>query len=307
MTVSALDGSFVGFRRSMKGAVLVRVASGKSHRPQQTSRSMTAARDSVELISRIEALLADVRRKHRAVDHLLSSLRAEGRVALFGGAVRDLALMRPREFRSDLDLVVDVKDDLALQAILSSFDASRNRHGGFRLRIDNWRFDVWGLSSTWAIRRGHVDGRPGLGVLPSTTFFTWDAVAYGIDTGILYTRSGFADADEYLADLVGGVLDVNLEPNPNPLGNVIRALRFIQHERARELGERLTQYALRTLQDFAASGVGQSEGHSQGFAALASGVVPPESAGMAHAFLVHAASRRPERFRMPKLQYQLGL
>ena len=268
---------------------------------------MTAARDSVELISRIEALLADVRRKHRAVDQLLSSLGGEGRVALFGGAIRDLALMRPRDFRSDFDLVVDLEDDHALEAVLSSFDASRNRHGGFRLRIENWRFDVWGLTSTWAIRTGHVNAGQGLGVLPSTTFFTWDAVAYGVDTGILYTRPGFADADEYLADLVGGVLDVNLEPNPNPLGNVIRALRFIQHERARELGERLTLYALRTLQEFASASDGRLGGQSPSSTALCGGVVPPESADMARAFLVHTASRRPERFRLPKLQYQLGL
>jgi hypothetical protein len=226
---------------------------------------------------------------------------------LFGGAIRDLALTRPHHFRSDLDLVVNTDDESALDHLLNSFGARRNRHGGFRLRIEKWRFDVWSLSSTWAIRHGYVEAAKGFEVLPATTFFTWDAVAYGVDTGILYGRSDLTDTDDYLTELLGGVLEVNLEPNPNPVGNVIRALRFVHERRARELSERLTSYAFRTLAD----SLGESEWMREGIASrriLAGSLsMPPENIDMVGTFLTMASKNSQSRFRFPGTQYHLGL
>jgi hypothetical protein len=226
---------------------------------------------------------------------------------LFGGAIRDLALTRPHHFRSDLDLVVNTEDEKALEQLLSSLDARRNRHGGFRLRIEKWRFDVWSLSSTWAIKHGYVDAAKGFEVLPATTFFTWDAVAYGVDTGILYGRSDFTDTDDYLTELFSGVLEVNLEPNPNPLGNVIRALRFVHEHHARELSERLTSYAFRTLAGTLGEGEWMKAGTSSRRILAGSTSMPPENIDMVGAFLTLASKNYQSRFRFPRTQYQLGL
>ncbi len=268
---------------------------------------LNPARNSAELVERIDALLQRVRSSSRAATQLFSSLRTEGKLALFGGAVRDLALMRPNRFRSDLDLVVNTEDENGLARVLGSLEARRNRHGGFRVRIDKWRFDVWSLSSTWAFKHGYVKPERGFEDLPSTTFFTWDAVVYGVDTGILYFRPGVVDADEYLADLLSGVLEINLEPNPNPIGNVIRALRLVQEQPTRELGERLTQYAVRTLGGAVGDSRLLTEGRPSRRILAANTGVPLETVEMVGAFLMLASRNERSRFRFPRLQYPLGL
>jgi predicted nucleotidyltransferase len=56
----------------------------------------------------------------------------DGDVNLFGGVLRDLALLGRRGFNSDIDLVVegDWKD---CETYLKSLNAQRNKFGGYRL------------------------------------------------------------------------------------------------------------------------------------------------------------------------------
>ncbi|WP_216076156.1 hypothetical protein, partial [Acinetobacter baumannii] len=51
------------------------------------------------------------------------------------------------------------------------------------------------------------------------TFFDWDAIAYD-----LWERKLIC-SDDYLERIRAKRLDINLQPNPSPMGNLVRAIR----------------------------------------------------------------------------------
>lgn len=193
--------------------------------------------DATNVTTRINALLSS-KRAGTHVAPIIKALEAHGPVALFGGAVRDLCFLPVAQFRSDLDLVVrgnahDVSETLR------ALGGKPNQFGGFRLTRDHWICDAWSLETTWAAREGHVTCRNFEDLL-RTTFFNWDSVAYDISHDVLYID------EDYLRLLRSSILEVNLEPNPNPIGNAVRALRWFAAGHAR-LGPRLVQFVLRAL------------------------------------------------------------
>ena len=96
----------------------------------------------------------------------------------------------------------------------------RNWFGGYRVDGDRHRFDVWALSSTWAVKAGHV-GASQLHDLVHTTFLDCDAG--------LYLRRGHRihHGAQFMNWLQERIVDVNLEANPNPAGAVERAIRIV--------------------------------------------------------------------------------
>src|SRR5277367_2927527 len=85
---------------------------------------------------------------------LLPQLKQLGSLALIGGAVRDVARVGVRSFRSDLDLVLYDGDVLAFRTFMLSLGSRPNRFGGFALSYDRWRIDIWALEDTWARTAG---------------------------------------------------------------------------------------------------------------------------------------------------------
>lgn len=153
------------------------------------------------------------------------------RVAVIGGLVRDFAREGRSEFRSDVDLVIDAPAD-EVARLATRLRANPNRFGGYRCKEGPWKIDFWALETTWA--RQHIPIQRLEDVL-SCTFFDWDAVAYD-----LWGRKLIC-ADDYLERIRQRTLDINLRPNPSPMGNLLRAIR------------RLTLWRLRPgleLQDF---------------------------------------------------------
>lgn len=183
----------------------------------------------------------------------LSALNRVGRVVIFGGAIRDLALYGNTEFPSDIDVVLECADAHTLAAQMESLKAYRNRFGGFRFSTIKWKFDVWRLEDTWALKQGHVAGHSARALLQST-FFDWDAIAYD------FTNREFHFLDGYFERLQEGVVDINLEPNPNPLGNARRALDIYWTGRA-GIAPRLAQFVATTVS--ASEGFETGE-HAQG-------------------------------------------
>lgn len=140
-----------------------------------------------------------------------------GRVLIFGGAIRDLAIHGNSEFPSDIDIVLEGAEEECLLKSMADLTARRNRFGGFRFSTSKWKFDVWRLEETWALRKGHVRGNSPDALIRST-FFDWDAIVYDVrGRSLLFL-------DSYFDRIGAGVVDVNLEPNPNPIGNAYRAL-----------------------------------------------------------------------------------
>jgi hypothetical protein len=82
------------------------------------------------------------------------------------------------------------------------------------------KFDVWALHDTRAIKEGLV-GASGLPDLTKTTFFDGDAAVY------IPTESVLHCSVDYFNRIHSGVVIINLEENPNPLGAIARTLRLL--------------------------------------------------------------------------------
>ena len=158
-------------------------------------------------------------RDREDVRRVLGELEGLGQLVLLGGMLRDLALFGNREFRSDIDFVIDPIDPELFEKRMASIGAKVNRFGGYALSSRKWQIDVWSLKNTWAHTEGHVQVRT-FDDLLDTTFFRCDAIFYDLTKKRLRAKQGYFD------DLRRRVLEINLRPNPNPKGNAVRAFRY---------------------------------------------------------------------------------
>ena len=192
-----------------------------------TARNTTAAkpaRNSKVLKQRIERFLVAPKYGSDATN-VVDRLSNLGRVAVFGGALRELALHGKAAHPADIDLVIECDGDQNLGDFLAPYQPQRNRFGGFRFRSERWSFDVWRVQDTWAVREGLVRAQS-LDDLVRTTFFDWDALLY------VHRSSSVTALPLYFERLASRVVDINLPENPNPLGNLVRALRILVLGRA---------------------------------------------------------------------------
>lgn len=158
-------------------------------------------------------------RSRSDIKDTLGTLKQMGDLALIGGMLRDLALFGNKGFQSDLDFVIDPWDLREFEDYMQTIGASKNRFGGYALPSRKWQIDVWPLQKTWAHVAGHTNV-VSLNDLKKVTFFTCDAIAYRLSS-----RSAICSAN-YFDDLENRILDINLRPNPNPMGNAVRAIRY---------------------------------------------------------------------------------
>ena len=133
--------------------------------------------------------------------------------------IRDVALGGNREFGSDVDFVVKPRDVEQFHSFMTLQSAKRNRFGGYVWNGLHWRIDVWPLQNTWAHKEGHVEIRFFQDLLKAT-FFDCDAIIYDLQSKSLSAKPG------YFERLKHRVFEINLLPNPNPIGNAVRALRY---------------------------------------------------------------------------------
>lgn len=177
--------------------------------------------------------------------HEVSGFAAElsklGRAVVIGGLLRDLCLVGARGFNSDVDFVIDAAATADLDRMAKRLGARTNRFGGYEIMLAHWKVDVWPLERTWAAVEGHA-AVASVKDLLGVTFFDWDAVLYAVDD-----QHVIAD-DRYFDRVRRRVLDINLEPNPNPLGNAVRALRYAERWRAR-FGRRLALHVAKQIRD----------------------------------------------------------
>ena len=166
----------------------------------------------------------------------------KGEVYLFGGVLRDLALLGSRRFSSDIDIVVEgMWKDVA--RYLDSVGATKNRFGGYRLDVGNVPIDVWNAEETWAIRNGLVKYR-NIASLTETTILNWDAILLEWRTGSIICRR------DYFPHIRERVMDIVLEKNPNPMGAAIRVFRHFCRSDAQAITMRVARYLGRAVQKF---------------------------------------------------------
>jgi hypothetical protein len=164
-----------------------------------------------------------------------------GPIAVIGGMLRDLYLAGNRYFVSDVDFVISPSSLPEFDRLAALYLAQKNRFGGYGLKLGRWKVDIWPLERTWAAVHGHVDVHA-LADLTKVTFFDWDAIIYKPHEGnLFYCADWFERVDQR-------ILEINLEPNPNPLGNAVRALRYARRWNAK-LGPRLAQHVYTQIFD----------------------------------------------------------
>ncbi|AWB67026.1 hypothetical protein C2869_11505 [Saccharobesus litoralis] len=174
----------------------------------------------------------------RQVSEITNQLLDIGKVYLFGGAIRDIALEGVRNFYSDLDFVVDcVPSDLdtLMQHLSKTYPVTKNKFGGYRLLCSKWWLDIWALSNTWAFKQGVVKLESPQSLL-NTTILNWDAIIFDMQTEQLGYKNG------YFQQLQQGLLDINLVSNPNPIGAYVRVLRCLANKKVDSLSLSLRHY-----------------------------------------------------------------
>ena len=171
------------------------------------------------LEKRIRYFLTSRYRHRQYARDTLEQLQKHGNLVIIGGLLRDLCLFGNAQFRSDIDLVIYPRDENRFSEHMASVSRKVNRFGGYGLPLDKWQLEVWSLRKTWAHTAGHVQVNT-FDDLIKTTFFNCDAITYDISSKRL------SASDNYFADLESKLLEINLRPNPNPVGNAVRAMRY---------------------------------------------------------------------------------
>lgn len=157
-----------------------------------------------------------------------------GDVYLFGGVIRDIALLGRKGFNSDIDLVVE-GDWPQIARYLDSLKAYRNKFGGYRLTVGGWPVDIWNAKETWAIKQGLVEYK-GIASLTETTVLNWDAILMN------WRTKNFIYRENYFEELSERVLDIVLEENPSPRGMVVRVFRHLYYKGAEKITRRAAVY-----------------------------------------------------------------
>jgi len=183
-----------------------------------------------------------------------------GGVYIFGGVLRDLALLGRRGFSSDIDVVVEGNWDHCIR-YLQTLGAHRNKFGGYRLEIAGWPVDIWNSRDTWAIRNGFVK-YDGIASLTHTTVLNWDAILMNWRTRTFVCR------DDYLSSLQSRILDVVLRQNPNPLGMAVRVFRHLGVKDARQVTASAAEYLADCTTRYSFDELRKSEIRSYGNASI---------------------------------------
>ena len=197
-------------------------------------------RENVE--HRLAYFFRSPRRWRGEVHDMVREFQKFGPVMVIGGLIRDLTLHSNLEFRSDVDLVVDPRELAMFESYINARGGIRNRFGGYSWSSSHWRVDVWALRGTWAHQAGHVRVEEFRDLL-NVTFFDCDAVLYDLQSKRLVARSRYFD------NLQDRIVEVNLLPNPNPLGNAVRALRYAVTKEFR-WGPRLARFVAQQIEKY---------------------------------------------------------
>ncbi len=166
----------------------------------------------------------------------------DGDVYLFGGVLRDLALASGKWFSSDIDVVVEGEWSGVVR-YLERGRARRNKFGGYRLSVGDWKVDVWKADETWAISQGLVIYK-GIGSLTNTTVLNWDAILMN------WRTRNFVARENYLDDIRSRTLDIVLTTNPDPLGMTVRVFRQFCLKVAKAITNRAICYMADSTEQF---------------------------------------------------------
>lgn len=158
---------------------------------------------------------------------------------LCGGTVRDLLLEKKGHISRDLDIIVHYVEKKELIKELERYDCRENRFGGFSVQVQDWKVDLWTLSSTWAFQNKLVRYSSRFSDYTKTPFLNIEAVAVE-----LFAKKGKKRAiysNGFFESIKNRMLEINLEANPDPEVNISRAI-FMSFHYGFSLGPHLRNY-----------------------------------------------------------------
>lgn len=174
--------------------------------------------------------------------NFITAAMPSGDVYLFGGIIRDIALLGRRGFNSDIDLVIEGNWSHFV-SYLESLNAHKNKFGGYRLMVGEWPVDIWNAEETWAIKKGLVQYK-GISSLTETTVLNWDAILMD------WRTRNFIYRKNYFEDIRSRTLDIVLEENPNPLGMFVRVLRHLCLKNAKKISPAAARYLAKNTKKY---------------------------------------------------------
>jgi predicted nucleotidyltransferase len=175
------------------------------------------------------------------LDFLTGAL-PKGDVYLFGGVLRDIALVGSKGFNSDVDLVVEGDWENCIPYLLT-LGGNKNRFGGYRLNIGGWPVDIWNSTDTWAIKEKLVPYES-IESLTKTTILNWDAILMN------WRTSRFICKKDYLKNLNERIMDLVLEENPNPIGMAVRVFRHLCIKDAKKIAPSVISYLAKSTRKY---------------------------------------------------------
>jgi hypothetical protein len=165
---------------------------------------------------------------------MIESLESNSELLLFGGCIRDYMEHGFHQIPRDFDIVLS-NSDQNLFELLQSINCSMkpNKFGGFKVIIDDLKFDFWHLKDTWAFKNNKVSYN-NINDLNKTVFLNIDAAFYNLSNRCLY--------DEYFTNAINNkVLDIILTENPFPDLNITKAFK-LKHKYDLGLSKQLSTY-----------------------------------------------------------------
>ncbi len=223
--------------------------------PKRSTRAGQLALDLPETFRREDSINVPAKSIASFLDFLTDAL-PDGDIYLFGGVLRDLALLGGKGFNSDIDIVVEGEWS-SCSNYLDHLGAHRNKFGGYRLKVATWDVDVWSARETWAIKEGIVPYR-GIASLTETTVLNWDAILMNWRTRAFIFRHG------YFEEMQSRLLDIVLEKNPNPAGMVVRVFRQLCLKYAKSVTSKALTYLADSTATYSLKELTDSELRSYG-------------------------------------------
>ena len=177
-------------------------------------------------------------------------------IFIFGGAVRDIARSGVNNFRSDIDIVYE-GNSKEVSKFLKKLKPNVNKFGGYRLLVGEWPIDVWEAETSWAFKQGHKE-YTGIDSLLETTITNWDSVIYD------WNNKKLISTQQYLENLLGGYLDIQLIENANELGMFVRLLKLHANEEVKVLSPKAASLLCHLFKNYSFESVKNYEYKSYG-------------------------------------------
>ena len=163
--------------------------------------------------------------KDEKMFEMISELDNNGKIFIFGGAVRNF-FENEKSFQMPRDVDIVFKSEKGNKKILENivlkyFEFSKNRFNGLKIKSDELKIDIWNFEDTWAFSSGTV--------VPKTENFAFElskTVFFNIDAAVY----DFKEKKFYIEELEKikrtKTLDILIDKNPFIELNLLRGLIF---------------------------------------------------------------------------------